>query len=263
MKVSIYIKSSIFFVFIFLSLSMFGQNKKSNEFYQLTVYHFKDIAQEQTLDKYLQNALLPALHKSDFKAVGVFKPLANDTAADKLLYVLIAFKTMKQILQLPEKLKKQTEYANSAKAYLQANYNAPPYIRMENIILQAFTLAPQMQLPHLNSGADERIYELRSYESNTEKLHENKVQMFNEGGEINLFKQLGFNAVFYSKVIAGSHMPNLMYMTCFENIQQRDAHWKTFTDNAEWKMLSADPQYQNNVSHIDITLMHATLYSDY
>ena len=67
--------------------------------------------------------------------------------------------------------------------------------------------------------------------------------MFNEGGEIPLFVRLNFNAVFYADVIAGSHMPNLMYMTTFNNKQDRDDHWKVFSADAEWKALSARPEY--------------------
>ena len=86
--------------------------------------------------------------------------------------------------------------------------------------------------------------------------------MFNEGGEIALFKRLGFNAIFYSEVIAGSKMPNLMYMTSFENMADRDAHWKSFSNDAEWKKISSMPEYQHNVSHIDITFLRPAEYSD-
>ncbi len=62
----------------------------------------------------------------------------------------------------------------------------------------------------------DRAYELRSYESPTEKLYWNKVEMFNKGDEIGLFKRLNFNAmVFYGEVVAGSRMPNLMHLTDF------------------------------------------------
>ena len=86
--------------------------------------------------------------------------------------------------------------------------------------------------------------------------------MFNEGGEVNLFNRLGFNAVFYGEVLAGSRMPNLMYMTSFEDKASRDEHWKAFGADPEWKKLSADPLYKNNVSKIDIAFLHPTDYSD-
>jgi len=78
-----------------------------------------------------------------------------------------------------------------------------------------------------------------------------------------LFKRLNFNAIFYSEVVAGSKMPNLMYMTSFENRADREDHWKNFVNDPYWKKLSALPEYQNNVSHIDITFLYPTDYSDF
>jgi hypothetical protein len=88
------------------------------------------------------------------------------------------------------------------------------------------------------------------------------VHMFNEGGEIPLFKRLEFNAVFYADVINGSHMPNLMYMTSFENMAEREAHWKAFFADDAWKKLVVLPEYQHNVSKAEIFLLHATDYSE-
>jgi len=87
--------------------------------------------------------------------------------------------------------------------------------------------------------------------------------MFNQGDEIGLFKKLNFNAIFYGEVLAGSKMPNLMYMTSFENKADRDEHWKTFGNDPYWKKLSAMPEYQNNVSHIDISFLYPVEYSDF
>lgn len=236
--------------------------KPRQEFYEIKIYHLKNTDQEKSVDDYLQHALLPALHKAGITKIGVFKPLANDTAADKLLYVFIPMNSMDQLLSLPLQLEKDAEYNNAGAAYLNAVYTSPPFTRMESILLKAFRMAPQMQLPKLTGPKTDRIYELRSYESPTEKLYVNKVHMFNEGGEVPLFERLGFNAVFYADVINGSHMPNLMYMTSFENKTSHDEKWKTFTSDPEWKKLSAMPEYQHNVSKADIVLMHAADYSD-
>ncbi|MEI8060077.1 MAG: NIPSNAP family protein, partial [Ferruginibacter sp.] len=156
-----------------------------------------------------------------------------------------------------------TVYINAGAAYLNAAYTTPPYNRKEVILLRAFPLAPHMQLPNLTAPKSERIYELRSYESATEKIFSNKVKMFDEGDEIGLFKKLNFNAVFYSEVIAGDHIPNLMYMTTFENKEDRDVHWKNFNADPYWKTLSAMPEYQHNVSVIDIKFVRPTDYSDF
>lgn len=237
--------------------------KKDREFYQLTVYHFKSADQEKILDTYFENALLPAMHRLGLKNIGVFKSWSNDTVPDKLVYVFTPLRSLNDIAQLPSKLQQDQHYLNDSKEYIEANYKTPPYSRMERIVLRAFPLAAQMQLPLLKSPKKERVYELRSYESATERLFQNKVKMFNDGDEIGLFKRLNFNAIFYSEVVAGSKMPNLMYMTSFENKADRDNHWKQFGIDTAWKKLSAMPEYQNNVSHIDISFLYPTEYSDF
>ncbi len=237
--------------------------KKTPAIYQLTVYQFKDSVQEKTLDTYLEQALLPALHQLKYNQVGVFKAWANDTSAVKKIYVLVAGKSMDELSGIKDKLAKDGAYLEKGKAYLDAIYTSAPYHRMETIYLKAFSLAPVLMLPALKGPKSERVYELRSYESATEKIFQNKVQMFNEGGEIALFKRLNFNAAFYSEVIAGSKMPNLMYMTCFENMADRDVHWKSFGSDPEWKILSSMPEYQHNVSVNEKNFLRPTEYSDY
>jgi hypothetical protein len=164
---------------------------------------------------------------------------------------------------VPAKLNVDKVYQSAGAEYINAAHSDPPYSRIETIILKAFSMAPKMNTPVLKSEKKDRVYELRSYESATEKIFKNKVHMFNEGDEIGLFKKLNFNAVFYAEVIAGNKMPNLMYMTSFENMTDRDAHWKSFGNDAYWKKLSAMPEYQDNVSHIDIIFLQPVAYSDF
>ena len=247
-----------------LSFSFTGVSAKDKpEYYQLTVYHFTSNDQEKILDNYLEKALLPALHKNKFENIGVFKPIANDTAADKVIYVYINAKTLDQLAGIPNQLAADADYKTAAKEYLDAAYNAAPFTRYETILMKSFRLALKMNLPNLKSAKAEHIYELRSYESPTDGMYWSKVKMFNEGDEIGLFKKLNFNAVFYSDVLSGSRMPNLIYMTSFDNMQDRDAHWKAFGESPEWKHLVALPEYQHNVSKADIILMHAAPYSDF
>ncbi len=234
----------------------------AREYYELRTYLLKSAEQEKMMDDYLQNALLPALKRSGIKTIGVFKPLSNDTASIKKIMVLVPYKNMEQVLAMASKLEKDKDYLEKGKGYIDAVYNNPAYLRMERILMKAFPDQPVLKLPKLKSSKSERVYELRSYESASEKIYRNKVQMFNEGGEIPLFERLNFNAIFYAEVLFGDKMPNLVYMTSFENMDDRNAHWKTFSDDPEWKILSKKPEYQNNVSKNTITYLRATEYSD-
>ena len=259
MKIN-HIKILLLFI---MAVPSFSVAQKSGEYYQITVYHFSNADQQKLIDGYLKEAYLPALHRQKIKSVGVFTPISNDTATDKRLYVIFPLKSLQDAADLTTKLGKDNDYLSNGKEYVEVAFKTPAFSRKETILLKAFPLAPAMELPNLKGPAAERVYELRSYESASEKIFENKVKMFNEGGEITLFKRLNFNAVFYASVIAGSRVPNLMYMTSFENMAERDAHWKTFSADPEWKKTSGMPEYQNNVQKIDIILMRAAPYSDY
>jgi len=234
------------------------------EYYNIKVYQLKTKEQEERVKKFLQTAFLPALHRMGIPQIGVFTAVDNDTAAIRRVYVLIPFRSLEEFAKVAGALEKDKQYLEDGKDYLDATYNEPAYTRIESILLQAFPDMPVHEAPTAikSAPASERIYELRSYEGPSEKYFSNKVQMFNQGGEIGLFKRLGFNAVFYASVIVGAHMPNLMYMTSFVNKAARDEHWKLFGNDPFWKNLSAQPEYQHNVSHIDDIFLHPAEFSD-
>jgi hypothetical protein len=249
-------------VFLLLCLS-FASNAQSRQYYyRIRIFHYKTEVQGDRLDKYLQHALLPALHRRHILKIGVFKPVEQDTA-DKKIYVLIPFKTLDEFENTRNGVQSDKQYLEDGKDYVNAEYNDAPYTRIEVITLRAFPKWPAPTAPKLRGEKSERVYELRSYESPTEKLNINKVKMFNDGGETALFNRLNFNAVFYAEVLSGSHMPNLMYMTTFENKADRDKHWDAFGNDPEWNALVAKPEYQHNVSKADIIFLHPAEYSDF
>jgi hypothetical protein len=238
-------------------------SKPKGEYYQLSVYHFKTSQQISSTEQYLKDTYLPTLHGMGIKNIGIFTSIDNDTAVDKKLYILVPIKKLEQLADISLQLAKSDLVKKDVSGYSAASYDKPTFERIETVVLKAFEKMPFLQTPQLTSPSIERIYELRSYESATEPLYRQKVKMFNTGGEVALFKRLDFNAVFYAEVLSGSRMPNLMYMTTFNNKVDRDAHWKIFGADAEWKTLSAMPEYQNTVSKNDTRFLRPTSYSDY
>ena len=232
---------------------------KGREYLAIRVYHAADDGQLAAIDQYLQASLMPAFDREGFQRIGVFRAIDNDTAKDKRMYVMVPVRSLSQLDRLTATADQSLAEATAA-SYTKAAYNKAPYSRFETILLQAFEGMPQVKPSGATGDLNEKVYELRSYESATEALHKNKVQMFNSG-EVELFDRLGFNAVFYGQVIAGSRMPNLMYMTSFSSKASRDEHWKAFGSDPQWKRMSSDPIYQNNVSHIDITFLRPVAYS--
>src|SRR4051794_1172269 len=97
----------------------------AKEFYEIRIYQYTTIEQEQQIDGFLEKALLPALHGSKIKA-GVFKPVSNDTASVKKIYVLIPLKNPTQGIEISEKLFKDQAFLEAGKEYLEAAYDKPP-----------------------------------------------------------------------------------------------------------------------------------------
>lgn len=250
-------------LFMSVALNGLGAAPAKQEYFEIKIYRVSQKSQEDRVDAYLKDAYLPALHRAGISKVGVFKPIETDTTYGKLIYVFIPFKTIDQFMQLPELLGKDKVFADAGKSFVDAPYNDPPFKRYESVLLKAFMNMPEFMAPKFTTPPSERIYELRSYESATEAKAVKKIEMFNQGGEIALFKSLDFNAAFFSEVLVGSHKPNLMYMITFSDMKSHDDHWKAFRDSPEWKKVSGMEEYKNTVSKANPYLLHPTSYSDF
>ncbi|AYN68871.1 NIPSNAP family containing protein [Euzebyella marina] len=263
MKTSIIIKSfTLLFAVLFYSNSLTAQQAK-RQYYQLKTYTLKDEAQESRMDAYLKDAFLPALKKAGIKDVGVFKFRPNNYLIADKIFVLIPFNDLGEFEGLDSKLANDPTYQKAGTDYINAAFDNPPYQRINSVLMRAFAEMPKMEASKLTGPRKDRVYELRSYESPTEATYLNKVDMFNAGGEVELFESLDFNAVFYAEVISGDSMPNLMYMTTFPDMKTRDAKWEAFFGSDKWGVLKNEPKYQNNMNKADKLLLYPTEYSDY
>ena len=233
----------------------------ARQYYQLIIYHIKDKMQEQRLDKYLSDAYLPFLHRSGIKTVGVFKTANIDTARDKRMYVFVPFRSLNDFVKISQTLQSDKDLVQNGSEYITSDYTNAPYTRKESILMQAFTGMPVLRKPEFKEPKSQRLYELRSYESPTELANVAKVRMFNNE-ELEIFDRIGSQAVFYAQVLAGSRMPNLMYLTTYSSPASREEHWKTFSNDPKWKRVSALPEYQKVVNKADIILVVPADYSD-
>ncbi|MFO7670312.1 MAG: NIPSNAP family protein [Bacteroidales bacterium] len=252
-------------IFLMLAFSVLAAGisfSQTRDIYQLKIYSIENEQQEQQVNHFLKDAYIPALHRTGIKNVGVFSPVEEEEMAGKLIYVLIPFESIGQFEQLGALLNKDGEFLKKGSDYINAAFDHPPYLRMESILLRAFSTMPRYGIPTHATTESEQIYELRSYQGATEKLFRNKVEMFNEGGETKIFMELGFQPVFFGEVISGSAMPNLMYLTTFKDKASQEEHWKAFQNSSDWEKLKTDERYQNNVSKIDKILLHPADYSE-
>jgi hypothetical protein len=237
--------------------------KPKQMYYEIKIYRVSSPSQAEVSDRYLKDAFIPALHRAGIAKVGVFKPVEADTAYGKLIYVFIPYKTADEYFKLVTVLENDQVYQQSGKEFLDAPYNSPPFKRYESVFMKAFAFMPEFKVPSFTTAVSERIYELRSYESATEAKAAKKMQMFNEGGEIAIFEEIGANAVFYGQVLLGSRKPRLMYMTTYADMKSHDERWKAFGAHPMWIKLKGLEEYLNTVSKNNTFLLHPTSYSDF
>lgn len=247
---------------VFMLLISISSISTARDYYQLKIYTLKDKQQEATVESYLKDAYIPAMHRAGVKKVGVFKPIEDDQEYGKKIFVFVPIKKLDDIVKLEEKLEKDKTHLSAGANYIDAAHDNPPYERIQIVLLKAFKAQPEYFVPTFTTPKKEQIYELRSYEGASEKIWKKKVEMFDEAGEVELFEKLDFNAVFYGEVIAGAAMPNLMYMTTFENTESQKKHWDSFRNHPEWLKMKDLKEYKNTVSHMDKWLMYPTDYSD-
>jgi len=244
--------------FLLLITPLLSQTQEQ-EYFELRTYEFENKDQIQKTESYLQEALLPGLKELGVKNIGVFKPKADSL---NNLYVFIPHKSLEKFASTNEAFQNSQILKENGGEYISGTNNNQPYKGMSTILLKAFKDMPIMKPSSVKGPRKDRIYELRSYKSSTETLLKNKIKMFNKG-EIKLFDDLNFNAVFYGEVLAGPDMPNLMYLTTFPNQESRDEHWESFSNSPVWKKMAGLPEYQGNVSEIEIHFLYPTDYSDY
>lgn len=248
-------------VFVLCFCASITVNAADRLYYQIKVYHLKNATQVATVENYLQNAYVPALHKLGIKNIGVFKLITETDTLDRKIYVFIPFKNMDELESTPAKLLKDDQYLAKGKDYLDiAGAAKAVYSRIETILLRAFASAPTVTPTKVTTNKTDRFYELRSYESASEKDHTNKLKMFDS--EIAIFNKVNSGGVFYAQVIAGARMPNLMYLTTYIDKKDNDEHWKAFFATPEWTVLNAVPEYKGTVSKSDKIYLHPTAYSD-
>ncbi|WKN33246.1 NIPSNAP family protein [Porifericola rhodea] len=226
----------------------------SKEYYELRVYQLKSGGKLSVFEEYLSKAVIPALNNIGINNIGVFTEMGKSDPPK--LYMLIPYQSLEQFASAEEKIKKQAVYQDNSKNYMSATSDNPNFIRIYNYLLEAFDVIPKMKVPEKG----ERIFELRDYESFSEEAGMRKVEMFNKD-EMDIFYKTGLDPVFFGKTMVGQDLPNLIYMLVFDNIEERDANWKKFSNHPDWKRVSGMEKYANTVSQVKRTFLLPTSYS--
>ena len=228
------------------------------QFFELRRYHLLPGAKQRAFTAFVGSVAIPAMNRAGVGTVGAFTVVYGENAPSLLL--VLVHPTLDSVVTLRERLASDAAYTSAGAAILDAPLSDPAFVRAESTVLRAFNAMPTLE-PSAGAGTTTpRIFELRTYESHSERAALNKLAMFN-AGEVPIFRKTGLTPVFFGETVLGAKMPSLSYMCTFADMASRDAAWAAFSKDPDWKTLSGDAQYRENVSAISDIILRPTPFS--
>jgi len=219
------------------------------EYYELRLYHLDGDRQKKLLTDFLRDVAIGAFGRMGIGPVGVFT-LAEGDSPD--VYVLLPHKSLDSVVSVSGRLAADAEYQRAGASFLDATLSEPGFKRIESSLMVAFDENPHLEVPVTKQS---RVFQLRTYESHSAKAARKKVEMFNSGGELDIFRRVGLQPVFFGQTLIGAKLPNLTYMLGFDDMDASQEAWRKFLSDPGWEKLKADPAYKDTVSNITNTFL--------
>lgn len=212
--------------------------------------HNSEENQGSRVSDFLDSGLFPALTRAGAKPVAA---LANLIAPDGPFYVtVVQYPSLSAMQDVLAKCAADDAYQEAA-GKLSAGPGLP-FVRIESSLLKCLRAFPEAKIPEDTANRPPRVFELRTYESQSLTTLQRKITMFN-GGEIGIFERLNMGPVFFGECIVGTRQPCLTYMLSYDDLAARERLWREFGSDPAWKRLSSPPEYHDaeiveNISNI-------------
>ncbi len=213
-----------------------------HEFYELRQYHLRTGPQQKRFNDFYQQAAIPALTRAgiEYRWALFNVQFGPGTPA---MYVLIPHNSLESFGTSNDRVRSDPDYRKLGADFINAPATDPSYVRVESALLRAFTGVPKIEVPAAAAGNKPRLFELRTYESHSKKANDKKIEMFNSGSELAIFRRAGLQPVFFGETLIGGQMPNLTYLLAHENMAAREKNWAAFAADPAWQKLSTTPGY--------------------
>ncbi|MGI9471455.1 MAG: NIPSNAP family protein [Rubripirellula sp.] len=234
--------------------------EQSHQYYEIRSYVLGEDGDHAAINGYLSQALLPALQRQNVGPVGVFTNAESDKSDSKRIIAVIPYDSADAMVEIKSKLDADPQYREAAKTYLDRGPKNAPYGRIESELLVAMDCMPALKVPEGAVENDDRVFELRVYESGNERLGNLKVDMFNNG-EVPIFLDCGIQPIFIGQALIGPVTPNLSYLTVYPSESARNDAWVAFRSHPDWLVLKEVAKYQGTVSKIHKYVLVPTDYS--
>lgn len=225
-------------------------------YYVVDNYYLKNGSQGARLAEYLRDGLIPATRRLEVPGPTIVLDALVAAHMPQVMTVT-PYTAQEQIFAARARLRGDSAWRKAL-----AGWEAePPYESHAETLLEAADYSPALPTPDAERETS-RVFELRLYHSPTERqlkaLHERFA-----GPEIRIFHRCGIHPLLYSSTLAGPKKPNLVYLTPFEDLSEREKAWNAFGADPEWikvrkESIDRDGQI---ASVVQISLYRAPAYS--
>lgn len=238
--------------------------KDAREYIEIKIFYTADEDSKKRLLARCDEVLLPSRRAAGFAKTGIFSLYSELHEGDK---------------KLDEKFRNAVFVFTSAPSFamLEAYHDTihaalPPekrihtfaeealYTVQECNLLRAFPHCPKLEVPTMSP---DRVVQYRCYFSPSPDRNRAKRFMFDERGELALFKRCGMLPVFFGETLYGTNQPNISYMLSFENDAARRAGWEKFIKSEEWAQMSHEPEFKDTATQVRNLFLKPTPGSEF
>ena len=210
-----------------------------NQVFELRCYklRYSKANQFQRLTSFLESAHLPMARRLGL-VQGYFRVTLGEFTPR--IYTLAAFSSLADMGDKLAAKRADKEWSEAAESF--GAQDQAPFDRVESWLLRAFDGMPSIEVPA--PGEQPRAFDLRIYEQETFRDTREKMRMFNEE-EIQIFRDCGIHPLFFGETLVGSHMPSLIYMSHYADMDARADAWSAFGSNEDWNRIKNRPGWSN------------------
>ena len=233
----------------------------ASEVYEFRIYHLSSPKHAQQWDAWMAASGVDGFKKAGATKVGAFRPKAVAGEEESKRYLLAVYPSMAAVGKPADETGLEKSSEEAAESYLNPDPKKPAFERIETSLLTPFPSFTKLVDPE-GDGGESRFFELRVYENPSERTAALKVEMFGEGGEIEIFKNVGLKPVFFGSARVAANLPQLTYMVVHENDEDMEKAWNGFRTSPDWDKLKKNPRYKGTVSKIDKHFFVALPFSE-
>jgi len=232
-----------------------ADSSSAKQLFEIRTYWFATEDKRTQYGAYLGDELIPRLNQLQVTPVGVFEAIEGDLAkarvtADKPhLFLIIPYNSAESFVAVSTQLAMDAN-GKSGHAILDAPRDNPAFARCETRLLSCFDA-----LPKVGTGAKSpsRVMQMRQYRAHNEAKAARKVEMFNKGSIIEIFRRLDFNPIAGGQELAGPSFPNSTYIVSFNDRAEMDKTWGIFWKDKAWHTLWKENDRYHDTDPVEVT----------